>query len=65
MITPGFWTNNIRIVLYGSLVAAALTCWLFIKAFKRGQIATRPSTPDLEKPGTKRSQSSKAPVRPP
>ena len=65
MIIPSFLTDNIRIVLYGGLFAAALTCWLFAKTFKRGEILTRPNTPDLEKPGAKRSQSFKSPVRPP
>ena len=63
MISLDF-NGNPRFVLYGGLVAFALTYILCIKCLKGRKILRRPSSSDLEKPPKKRSQSFKAPVRP-
>lgn len=64
MIISNFLTKNVKAILYGGLITIALTWLLFTRIIKRNQTATRPNTPDLEKPGSKKPQSFKAPVRP-
>ena len=59
----GFCQNNIKAVLYVGLITAALTYLVCKKILQRAKVTARPSTPDLEKPGSRKQSSFKALTR--